>query len=493
MSETPRGDAVANRRVHPATIPLRFLKEAPSTLLGLPAIFAFISDYGIREVLLFAGAAALLGVTFQWLAWRRFRYGIGERDLVIESGILSRTRRSIPFDRIQDVDIERGPLARLFGLAKLRIETGGSGRDEGVLDSVTLAEAERLRDALRAARRTEAAVEAGPGEAPQAALLFAMGVPRVLAAGLFNFSMVYLAGMFALLQAFDRWLPFDIYDPGRWVGLVDNRFGGRWTVGAIAAVALLALLLGTLTGVARTLARDFGFRLTLEGAGRAAGFRRERGLFTRSEVMLPKRRIQLALAETGPLKRLLGWHRLACQTLGGGRPGESGRQSLAPLARRPEIDPILAALDGMRIVEASELTIVSSRHFLRRLATAVLLPAIVIVAVAVATPAVLLALALLPVLAAIAFFERRFHRFGLLDGKLYVQAGLWRQRQWIVPLANIQSLRLTRSWLQRRLDLATLSIDTAGGSALDPPRIVDLREGPARALLQALRTRPAPA
>ncbi|HEV2747466.1 MAG TPA: PH domain-containing protein [Allosphingosinicella sp.] len=478
MSDPPAG-AIANRRVHPATIPLRFVKGTPSTLLGLPALFAFMSDYGLTEVLAFAAAAAMAGLVYQWLAWRRFRYGIGERDLVIESGILSRTRRSIPFNRIQDVDIERGPLARLFGLAKLRIETGGSGSDEGMLDSVTLAEAERLRDALRAARNREA-VATDPAEA---ALLFEMSVPRVLAAGLLGFSMVYLAGLFAVLQAFDDWLPFDIYDPGRWIGLADERFGGRWSFEAIAAVALLAVLLGIVTGVGRTLARDYGFRLTLE----AEGFRRRRGLVTHSEVLLPKRRVQLALAETGPIRRALGWHALAFQTLSGRKPAGGGRQSVAPLARRHEIEPILRAQNGFRLAEAVELTMVSSRHFFRRLAVIGLLPLVAILAGSMAAPALLFALALLPPLAAAAYFERRFHRYGIFEGLLFVQAGLWRQRQWIVPLANIQSLRLSRSWLQRRLELATLAFDTAGGSALDPPRIVDLREERARALVAALR------
>src|SRR3546814_11891248 len=85
-----------------------------------------------------------------WIIWSRFRYGVGPGEIVIEKGLLHRTRRSIPFERIQDVDIERGPLQRLFGLAKVKIENGGSGKAEGMLDSVTLDEADRLRGIIRA-------------------------------------------------------------------------------------------------------------------------------------------------------------------------------------------------------------------------------------------------------------------------------------------------------------------------------------------------------
>src|SRR3546814_8824644 len=100
-----------------------------------------------------------------WIIWSRFRYGVGPGEIVIEKGLLHRTRRSIPFERIQDVDIERGPLQRLFGLAKVKIETGGSGKDEGLLDSVTLAEADRLRGIIRAGK---GAPSLGAEEVPRA-------------------------------------------------------------------------------------------------------------------------------------------------------------------------------------------------------------------------------------------------------------------------------------------------------------------------------------
>ena len=96
-----------------------------------------------------------------------------------------------------------------------------------------------------------------------------MKLPRLLLFGVFNFSLIYIAGLFALLQAFDdvlaRWLGFDIYDPARWLGLFGERLPDRFTAGAIAAVLGLAVLLGVVAGVARTVARDFGYRLALEG------------------------------------------------------------------------------------------------------------------------------------------------------------------------------------------------------------------------------------
>jgi putative membrane protein len=475
----------ADRRLHPGTIFLRFIKEAPQTMVALPAALAFSSKTGLTGALYGAAAlgAALLAV--KWLVWRRFKYGVGSAEIVIESGVLHRNRRSIPFDRVQDVDVERTFLARLLGLAKVRIETGAGGKDEGLLDSVSLAEANRLREAVRAGRSgavADSSVE--ESEAPLQQLLFAMDPPRLLLFGLFNFSLVYIAGLFALLQTFDRFLPFDIYDPARWIGLVDEYLPERWTLGAIAAVLLVAFALGAVAGVARTVARDFGFRLSIEGER----LRREQGLFTRKEAVISRRRIQLAEVGGGPLRDLFGWAGLSFQTLGAGT-DRGGHQSAAPFATRSEIEAVLAEVPRLRLPPPPEMIRVSRRHILRSAAGA-LLPALIgIGAASYWLPYAPALLAALPLLAAAAALERRYHRYALADDLLFVSRGVWRRRLWLIPLGNVQSLSLSRGPIQRRLGLATLAIDTAGASMINAPRIVDLRDEAAEELAREIGRR----
>ena len=474
--------AIADRRLHPATTIVRLVKDLPSAALGIPAAFAFLSDAGWGNVLLVAVAVVTITLAVNWLLWRRFRYGIGAGGIVIESGLLNRTRRSIPFERIQDVDIERGPFHRLLGLAKVRIETGGSASDEGVLDSVGLGEADRLRAAIRAGRsEARHEVEAVPAADPEPRTVFAMDVRRLLLSGLFNFSFLYLAALFAALQTFEPWLPFDIYDPGRWLGLVGATTG---SVGAVSFLLLVALLLGVVTGVVRTVARDFGFRLLAE----PERFRRERGLLTRSEVVVAKPRIQLALRRTGPIRRRFGWHALLFQTLSAGKEG-AGHQSVAPFAHDGEIAAVLAESGGFHAPDPAALTIVSSGYVWRKLISNLLVPLVAIVAASLFWLPALGFFVLLPLFAAKPFVERRFHRYALAGELLFVQRGVWRQTLWMVPVASAQAVSIRRSWLQRRLGIATLLIDTAGASQLNDPRIVDIRLDTAREIAAAL-TRP---
>lgn len=475
----------ADRRLHPGTIALRFIKEAPQTILALPAALAFSSKSGLTNALYLAAGLGIVLLVVKWLVWRRFKYGVGATEIVIESGVLNRNRRSIPFDRVQDVDIERTFLARLFGLAKVRIETGAGGKDEGLLDSVSLAEADRLREAVRAGRAGAApAPGAQEAEAPAQRILFGMDPPRLILFGLFNFSLVYIAGLFALLQTFDGFLPFDIYNPARWIGLVDEYLPARWTLGAIAAVLLVAAALGAIAGVLRTVARDYGFRLSLEGER----LRREQGLFTRKEAVISRRRVQLAEVSGGPVRGLFGWSGLAFQTLGAGT-DRGGHQSAAPFATRSEIEAVLAEVAPLRLPPPPELVQVSKRHILRSVA-ATLVPALAgIAALSYWLPFAPVLLAALPLLALGAAVERRYHRYAIADDLLFISRGVWRRRLWLIPLRNVQSLALSRGPIQRRLGLATLAIDTAGANMINAPRIVDLRGEAAEALVVEISRR----
>jgi putative membrane protein len=480
-------DPVADRRVHPATILLWAIRSSPSALLGLPASLALVSRDGAWGVLLALAIVAGLVLFYQWVAWRRFRYGIGERELVIEMGVFNRTRRSIPFDRIQDVDVEQSLLRRASGLALLRIETGGAGGDEGILDSVTLGEAERIRQALRAARpsATTAMSATRADDARPATLLFQMSVRRLLAAGMFGFSLVYIAGIFAVLQSFRQWLPFGWEEAERWLGWVEGGIARPFGIAAIAAAALVATLLGFVTGIVRTFVRDFDFRLILE----AEGLRRRQGLLTLSDVLIPRQRTQLARVETGPLRRWFGYATLTFQTLGGAGNGQVGVQAAAPLARVGEIDFILEHTD-FRIADPELLHSVSRRRILRRLIKLNALPMLATMAVSFVWSWAFLLLPVQIVLLAMTAAESRFHRYGLFDGLLFVERGLLKRRQWITPVVRIQSLRLSRTFLQRRFGLATLAVDTAGAPGLSGVQIEDLPEEQTRELALQLLSQP---
>ncbi len=73
-----------------------------------------------------------------------------------ESGVISKRYVTIPYDRIQNVNIDRGIMARILGLSDLSIETAGFSAiqmrrgysAEGRLPGLSTEVAEQLRDEL---------------------------------------------------------------------------------------------------------------------------------------------------------------------------------------------------------------------------------------------------------------------------------------------------------------------------------------------------------
>lgn len=466
----------ASRRVHPATIAIGMFKSAPSALVIVPALYAASTKFGLLASVAMVLAVLVLVAFVTWLGWWHLTYRLTDDAFVIESGIFQRSRREIPLERVQDVSFEQKPIARLIGLALVKIETGGGGEDEAVLDSVTLAEAQRLRLALR--RLPTAAREVDDAEAGR--IVFAMSAARVLLYGLFNFSLVWIAGIFAMLQAIDQTIDLD------WkqiVGVAQGEVRSHLTIVAGLVALLVALVLGVVAGVVRTFVRDFGFRLDERGAR----FRRVRGLLTRSEVVIVKARVQLALIRRAPLRGRLGWASLEMQTLGGSD-DKSGRQAMAPFARADEVAQVIEAA-GLPAFESGALTSVSRGHILRT-ALRHAVPLLVVIGIAgIFLPLLWFGLALLPVPVGVALLQRRHHRYGLRETSVQVARGVLSQRDWIVPYGAVQVVAVRRTWLQRRLGVATVLVDTAGAASWTRPDIADVAEPIAFELAQTLAAR----
>jgi putative membrane protein len=471
--------------------PLFLLTGLGGSLRGMAGGYAFIGYLAVSGR---AGTAVLAAIGLfavllfsMFLYWTRFEFRVGDNEIRIDSGIISRTHRSIPFDRIQDVDISQGPIARLVGIAKVKFETGGSGgagQDEGVLHAIPLERAQELRALIRARRSTGAAAVAASEEAEQPPV-FAMNPKRVLLAGVFNFSLALFAGLVGATQTFGDVLGFDPLSRTFWLGLVsagdpiaDYILAHR--VAAAFAGAALLVLIGLATGIVRTVLREYGFRLDRT----EVGLRRRRGLLTRTDVTLPARRAQAVIVGTGPLRDKFRWRDLKLQSLASDE-GGGGDHVLAPLARDEEVNAIIAAL-GWRPLSASIAWLRVSSAYLWTLA-AVLAPLLLIAALA-ALSAPNAALGVVVMLGLLFIRWRGWKRtlYALDSDRLLFRTGWWRRRTVILPLVRIQSIDLTESFVTRWFGTASLAFGVAGGSGFSAHVIPALPRDTARALRSRL-------
>jgi len=444
-------------------------------LKGLTGAYAVMGYFAVSGRLWLGLSMALGLLAFSivslFIYWRRFEFSVCADDIRIDSGILSRTHRSIPFDRIQDVDITQGPAARILGLAKVTFETGGgsaqAGKEDGVIQAISLERAQQLRELVRT-RRSGVTASAAPVEtAAEEDAVYSMSLSRLLLAGVFNFSLALLAGLFGLSQTAGQFLNFDPFSRSFWESVLSasgplrDYVLAHQIVTGIAGVIVLVLV-GLLTGTIRTVTREYGFRLDRTGVG----LRRRRGLFTRTDVTLPMKRAQAAILASGPIRERFGYSELKLQNLAGDE-DKSGNHVLAPLATDMESSYILTALGWRAMHDPVQWQRVSRTFvwgFLLGLAPFLMAGAI---AQAMFLPPYGLAWLAIPFAL---WFTRRleWRRIGYaLDAdRLLIRTGWWRRRTAVLPLSKIQSVDLRESFLSRWFGTASLQFGVAGGSQL---------------------------
>jgi putative membrane protein len=476
----------APERLHPLFL-LSGLGGSLRGIAGGYVAIGYLAVSGQWGTALFGAIALLAFITIGvFLYWTRFEFRVCPSDIRIDSGIISRRHRSIPFDRIQDVDITQGPVARLLGLAEVKFETGGGAAgpnaEDAVIHAITLRRAHQIRELVRARRGAAASeVQAAAGEHPP---VYATDLRRLLLAGLFNFSLAVFAGLFGLTQTAGDLLGFDPLNPGFWIGLAQGsepltRFVLDHRAGAVIAGTVLLLGVGAITGIIRTVVRDFGFRLDRT----TVGLRRRRGLLTRTDVTLPARRAQAVIVATGPVRDRFGWRELKLQSLA--RDEGSGDHVLAPLADDGEIDRVLKEIAWRPVGQSFEWRRLSKAYvtaFTIAWSPAILILGLAVGALTIVPPrldpvveeqvsqalrpmllsaSIVLAVILAAVL--LRWLAWRRSAYALDGDRLLFRSGWWRRRLTILPTAKIQSIDLTENLVTRLFGTSTLQFGVAGG------------------------------
>lgn len=146
------------RPLDPRVVSLWRLHSAIGSLVLLGAALAggVIVAVRYRPALEWVGAGWLLlalvrTVYVFWYppqAYRAWAYRVDARVLEARHGIWFRVLTLLPLSRLQHVDLNRGPLERMLGLASLTLYTAGSQASTVDIPGLDEAEAMRLRDHL---------------------------------------------------------------------------------------------------------------------------------------------------------------------------------------------------------------------------------------------------------------------------------------------------------------------------------------------------------
>jgi putative membrane protein len=442
---------------------------------SLLPMLALIVSAGLRVILPIAVVLLLVGVPLAVLSWWRFRYRVADGRLELYSGVLSRSVRTIPLDRIRGIDVTEPFLHRLLGLVKVEVEAAAGGRSKAELSlpAVSREQAELLREAVLAGPRDVA------GEKPAEARPVYRATTGLLVLGGLT-SMRYLLAPAAVVG-----VVFNLADdlPGGVVDRAADAAADRFPTDtlAIVLVVALAVALVLLAAIAGSLLVDWGFTVRDEGERLAAS----RGLLTRRVVHLDRDRIRGADVRDSPLRRPL---RLSSvNAIAAGLRGRTGGTALAPVIRNDLVAGLLRAVDPSAPDPATALVAHPPASRRRRLTRALALPLVALAIMAVfGVVWAGLAAALVSGLALLVALDRHRqlgHRF---DGRRLALREGSLQRRWseLDPDAAV-AFDVRSSPGQRRAGLCTLTLHLGQGAG--SRRALDVSEEQATALLAQVR------
>jgi membrane protein YdbS with pleckstrin-like domain len=145
------------RQIHPAIRKVWLFSNTISFLII--AIISSVMEFGFLKAIhapwrfpifmpvLWIGIG-IASASLVKLQWERWRYEVTDHEVILSWGVWTQTRRFVPRDRIQHVDITSGPLARKFGLSHVHLYVAGAHGAVGGIPGLTHDEAEELRGML---------------------------------------------------------------------------------------------------------------------------------------------------------------------------------------------------------------------------------------------------------------------------------------------------------------------------------------------------------
>lgn len=411
----------------------------------LPVVIVAASSGRFLVVL---GVAVVLGLAFNVATWWRRTWWLVDDVLHLDEGILVRSQRRIPVERIQHVELEQRLRHQLFDLSIVRVETAAGSGAELRLDSVSTRQAEDLRAAVVASGTVR---PADPVGAPPPEVLVRLPPGRLLLAGITGPEV--LAVLAALAVGLDV-----LTDLG-----VDPDDFGRVEATALAVAALVVVavpawfLAAGLIGVVR--------RWDLTATVRGGDLRVTYGLLRKAEFTVDLSRVQDVRIAHRLLLRPFGRADLRVRTAASGA-SEHSRVDI-PLLGHDEIASVLARVlpSALPLPALGAAPSGARRRALLRSGFAGALIGAGVGALSWSAP-VVAATVTIGIVAGLGRGEAFYRGLGAAtsgDGAtVHSRAGSFTRHHAIVPVGRLQSSGVGSSWFQRRRDLATVRLDLAG-------------------------------
>ncbi|MEM9918455.1 MAG: PH domain-containing protein [Bacteroidota bacterium] len=438
----------------------------------LAVVFFFNSKSNFWNYAIYFGIlAAFVTAVLSIISYFKFYYYIQDEELVIEKGVLQKTKLNVPFDRIQTINFQQNVIHQFFQVVSLEIDTAGSSEKEFSISALEKKQAESIRRFVL----EQKALSDPPAEEPieelvqekpaEEKLIFRLSPLDLLKTGVsqnhFRMGGIIIATLFGLYQ-----FSSDLFGDKKTEGMLKGVFGVE--PASIFQTLLLILpfflLLSIILTLINTILQYFDLRLYKT----ERGFKTIAGLLTRRELSATLQKIQWIRWGTNPIMRLFKQYRL--QLAAASSDVVRRRQAMAiPGCYEEQIESVRDDyFPSFRHLDKETHGIskaIISRHLLYFGLPPILIGPLLFNGLSVYD---LLWLLWIPV---VYLLSRRFHqkwKWHLSTEGLRTDKGIFGSQATLLQWYKVQSVAIEQSPYQRRKSLANIYFYTAAGTLTIP-------------------------
>ena len=387
----------------------------------------------------------LLVMIAGYISWRYTRFIIDDEQIRIEFTFISHRSDRIAFSKIQSVDVVQPLLARLLGLAALKIDVGASSNSDKKIEYLKRDRAYHLRNYLMARAKGEkiTVLESADRQigtalvdlAPSDRIITRVPLERAIGA-------CFLSGGFIVL-----------------VVILIAIMGFAFYSGSIAAGmgfigTSIIFIFSAIHAIFSQVKKTYNFTLSHEGQG---AIRLSAGLTTLASQSVPIKRIQGISIQSPLIWRVLKWRRVKIEVLGDAMSSSDSHLSstLIPIATDEQVRSVIKAIWPHIDLDAIAMHPIPARARYFR------------------------------------WLDAHTYSWGYDDCVLVSRGFLFNPRIDIVPHARVQSVRLIQGPLQRLVNVASVQAHTTHGPVNLVCRHMDAQDARSLALGELNRMRKA--
>lgn len=404
------------------------------------------------------------------LTYFRFYFQIENNSIVIDKGVLKRTKTNIPFERIQTINFSQNIIHQIFNVVSVEIDTAGAGKAEISIDALNKEQANALREYILAEKEllvTESsdATLTTDVEIEEPQLLLHLNPIDLFKVGISQNHLRSMGIIFAFVFTTINEITNNIAD------LVTEQFSQyekylvNNTLFAFLASAILVIVISFLFSLINTLLKYFDLKLWIN----KKGLKLVRGLLNREEISINTNKVQMVSWSTNPIRKIFKMYTLQIAQASSTEVNAQKSKINVPGSYKQQISKVIKMVFPSEYLGNEPKHRISPQVISRIFLFSGIIPTLLgLSAWFVVEQKAFFALLFIPLSFFLAKLYYKKSSYEINEELIRRNRGIIETEHVLTQIHKVQVVKVTQSWYQRRKQLASLKLYTAAGEMSIP-------------------------